>query len=65
MKNNNVLGNKIKEVRKELRLTQEQLSKRMSISRSTLRDIETGRYIEEFFPTNNIRFIAIYDEVDI
>ena len=44
MKNNNVLGNKIKEVRKELRLTQEQLSKRMSISRSTLRDIETGRY---------------------
>ena len=43
MKNNNVLGNKIKEVRKELRLTQEQLSKRMSISRSTLRDIETGR----------------------
>ena len=44
MKNNNVLGNKIKEVRKELRLTQEQLSKRMSISRSTLRDIETGKY---------------------
>lgn len=44
MKNNNVLGNKIKEVRKELRLTQEQLSKRMDISRSTLRDIETGKY---------------------
>ena len=44
MKNNNVLGNKIKEVRKELRLTQEQLSKRMGISRSTLRDIETGKY---------------------
>lgn len=44
MKNNNILGNKIKEVRKELRLTQEQLSKRMGISRSTLRDIETGKY---------------------
>ena len=44
MKNNNILGNKIKEVRKELRLTQEQLSKRMDISRSTLRDIETGKY---------------------
>lgn len=44
MKNNNILGNKVKEVRKELRLTQEQLSKRMGISRSTLRDIETGKY---------------------
>ena len=44
MKNNNILGNKIKEVRKELRLTQEQLSKRMGISRSTLRDIDTGKY---------------------
>ncbi len=26
--------------------------------------IETGRYIEEFFPTNNIRFIAINDNID-
>lgn len=26
--------------------------------------IEVGRYIEEFFPENNIRFIAINDNID-
>jgi len=38
-----MLGNKLKEVRKELGLTQEQLAKRLGVSRSYIGDIETGR----------------------
>lgn len=38
-----MLKNKLKEVRKELGLTQEQLAKRLGVSRSYIGDIETGR----------------------
>lgn len=38
-----MLKNKVKEVRKELGLTQEEMAKKLNISRSYLGDIERGR----------------------
>lgn len=39
----NVLGNRVRNARKELRLTQEQFAKIANMTRSTIRDIETGK----------------------
>ena len=35
-----------------------------SLSRLGRDYIETGRYIEKYFPENNIRYIAVLDDVD-
>lgn len=39
-----MLENKVKEVREDMGLSQEQLSMKSGISRSTISDIETGRH---------------------
>ena len=39
----NVLGNKVKNLRLKMKLTQEQFAKKMGMTRNTYKDIETGR----------------------
>ena len=44
MKNKLVLKNKLKEIRKELNISQQELADMVGVSRNTISSLETGQY---------------------
>ena len=48
-----ILRNRLKEIRKEQRLSQDELAKMVGVSRNTIRSIETG----QFSPTAKLALI--------
>lgn len=57
-----LFGNRIKEIRKKLKLTQEQLSEKVGLDVQTISRIETGYYFTSY---ENLEKLAIALNVDI
>ena len=56
---------KLRQLRKDKKLTQEQLAKKIRISRTYYTNIEKGRYIPSLITANKIKNILGYKNDDI
>ena len=56
---------KLRQLRKDKNLTQEQLAKKIGISRTYYTNIEKGRYIPSLITANKIKNILGYKNDDI
>jgi putative transcriptional regulator len=56
---------KLRQLRKDKKLTQEQLAKKIGISRTYYTNIEKGRYIPSLITANKIKNILGYKNDDI
>lgn len=56
---------KLRQLRKDKKLTQEQLAKKIGISRTYYTNIEKGRYIPSLVTANKIKNILGYKNDDI